>query len=804
MIKVIKKLKQFPSNWNKKVLEAEIANYKQLVEKIKEVDLKNIDDLQLARMSKKLMLQVQKGIHLDDLLVEAFALIKEAAKRILGMKPFDVQILAGIAMHKGKLVEMQTGEGKTLAAVFPAYLNALKGNGVHILTANDYLAKRDAGWMGPLFAFLGLETGFINGEMVREDRRKAYAAHITYITAKEAGFDYLRDLLCYEANELTQRKFNMAIVDEADFILIDEARIPLVIAENAPLKEDVSDDISKIVDKLEYGVDYNTDECKRNAYLTDRGTDRVEELLGCGNIYSEENYELLLNINCALHARALLSRDVDYIVEEGKLKLVDEFTGRVADKRVWPDGLQAAIESKEGLHRYSEGKILSSVTMQHFIKLYPKICGMTATASTSLAELKEFYDLDVALISPNKPCIRNDYEDLIFASNSAKYDAIISEIKSVHAGGRPILIGTASIEESQSLSEALKKAGISCNVLNAKNHKLEADIISKAGSIGAVTVSTNMAGRGTDIRLGGAKEEDREKVVALGGLYVIGTNRHESIRIDNQLRGRSGRQGDPGSSRFFISFEDQLIKKYPNQRLLAAAKYLKNHRDPINDQLYKRLVEKVQMVAEAQNEDARFLLWRYSSIVENQRKIFYNRRKSILRKEAEYGKFASLAPEEHNIAKKHLSNSMLYKVEKYITLFHMDRLWSEYISRINYIREGIHLLNVSGLNPLEEFARSIQDSFQELMMNIYKEAKNTFKSIDFSRGDIDLEKVGIKAPSSTWTYQITDNLFSDDIGVLLASNRNIGFTPAIFLLWPIVLFGIIFTRIKKSRNIGRD
>ncbi|KNY27199.1 accessory Sec system translocase SecA2 [Pseudobacteroides cellulosolvens] len=800
MIKVIKHLKQLPARWNNKELEAEINHFKQLVEKIKEVNLENEEDSKLVEMSKRLVSLAQRGISEDELLVQSFSLVKEAAKRKLGIEPFDVQILAGIAMHKGKLAQMQTGEGKTLAAVFPAYLNALTGKGVHIFTANDYLAKRDAGWMGPVFAFLGIRSGFINEGMSREDRKKAYAADITYVTAKEAGFDYLRDSLCYEDDELTQKGFGTAIVDEADFILIDEARIPLVIAENEPVKKSISDKISKIVDVLVLGADYNTDESFRNVYLTDNGTDKLEELLECGNLYSEENYELLLEINCALHARALLRRDVDYIVKDGKLKLVDGFTGRIADKRVWPDGLQAAIESKEGLSSFQEGRILSTITMQHFIKSYAKICGMTATAAASSAEFKEFYDLDVVVIPPNKPCKRIDHEDILFAGNSAKFHAIISEIKSVHASGRPILIGTASIEESQRLSDALREDGIYCNVLNAKNHEQEAEIIAQAGCIGAVTVSTNMAGRGTDIRLGGADEAERDKVVALGGLYVIGTNKHESRRIDSQLRGRSGRQGDPGSSRFFISLEDELIKKYGSKSLNAAAIYLKGQKGPIDDAFHKRLVEKAQRAAEGQNEDMRFLLWRYSNIIENQRKIFYNWRQAVLRGASEFVKWTFEALKEYNNAQKYVSIDVLMKIEKYIMLFHMDRLWAEYIYQTNYIREGIHLVNISGLNPLEEFVRSIQASFDELMLEVYEEAQNTFRSNDFSSGDIDLDKAGIKAPSSTWTYQITDNPFSDDLGMLLASNRNIGFTPGILLLWPIVLFGIIYTRIKKSNK----
>ncbi len=801
MVREKRRFKIFPQKRDFILYDTDIKPYRHLVEEIKKVELENTEDHLLKEMSQNLIAQAHEGTSLDELLIQAYALVRETVRRILGLSAFDVQIMAGIAMHRGKLVEMQTGEGKTLAAVFPAYLDALDGKGVHVLTANDYLARRDAGWMGQVYSFLGLKAGFVNEGMSNKERKKAYESDITYITAKEAGFDYLRDSLCFETDELVQRNFNFAIVDEADFVLIDEARIPLVIAENIPLTQKVSGKVSELVSRLQFGVDYDTDEYSRNVYLTEAGTDRVEEMLGCGNIYDLKNYDLLLEINCAIHAQTLLRRDVDYIVHDGKVELVDEFTGRIADKRVWPDGLQSAIESKEGLDTFTGGRILNSITVQHFLKSYPKMCGMTATAKTSAGEFKGFYNLDVVVIPPNRPCIRKDEEDFIFTHAEAKNKALVSEIKRVHETGRPILIGTASIEGSEKLAKALFDAGVSCNVLNAKNDELEAGIIAQAGALGAVTVSTNMAGRGTDIRLGGANEEDKEKVAELGGLYVISTNKHDSRRIDNQLRGRSGRQGDPGSSRFFISLEDDLFKRYGNNRLIPAGKFLKRQDGPIDNPVYSHAVMKVQRVAEGQNEDIRTLLWRYSRIVETQRKIIYNRRRNILFLRSDKSLLSSMAPKEYEAALSYVSACTLKEAEKYISLFYINRCWAEYMEQINYIREGIHLENIGGRNPLEEFSRIIVDAFQELTGKIDEQIVDTFKSVDFYDGNIDLNKMGIKGPASTWTYQITDNPFSDDLGLLLTSNRNIGFTLGLLLLWPIVLLGFIYTRIKKGKFV---
>ena len=478
------------------------------------------------------------------------------------MRPFDVQVLAAIAMHQGKLAEMQTGEGKTLAAVLPAYLNALTGQGVHVLTFNDYLARRDAQWMGPLYRFLGLTVGAVQQGMSPADRRRAYACDVTYVTAKEAGFDYLRDHLCMAPEDLVHRPFHYAIVDEADSILIDEARVPLVIAGSVEARRVDPYQAAELVRSLDARRDFETDEFARNVHFTDSGLDRLESQLRCGDLHAAENLDLLTELSMALHAQVLLRREVDYIVRDGQIELVDEFTGRVAENRRWPDGLQAAVEAKEGVPLRPQGTIRGSITLQHFLRLYPKVCGMTATAQAAAAEFEEFYELAVVVIPPNRPCVRVDAEDTVFTHKEAKYAVLVAEIAAARGRGQPVLVGTASVGESEHLAARLAKAGIECRVLNARNDEQEAAIVAQAAMAGAVTISTNMAGRGTDIKLGGDPPDEREPVVARGGLYVIGTNRHESRRIDDQLRGRAGRQGDPGQSRFFISLEDDLMERY--------------------------------------------------------------------------------------------------------------------------------------------------------------------------------------------------------------------------------------------------
>ena len=537
------------------------------------------------------------------------------------LRPFDVQVLAGVAMHQGKLAQMNTGEGKTLAAVFPAYLNALTGKGVHIHTFNDYLARRDASWMGPIYNYLGLQASCIQEGMSPEERKKAYAADVTYTTAKEAGFDTLRDQLCYTVEGLVHRDFNFAVVDEADSILIDEARVPLVIAGSTTRPKADLEQLTQMVKSFKEGIDYETDEGKRNIFLTDGGHQRIERILGCGSLHAPENLDLLTRVNQALHAEFLIHRDVDYIVREGKVKIVDEFTGRVVKDRHWPDGLQAAVEAKEKIQQGAGGSILGSITLQHFLALYPKICGMTATAQPAAGEFFRFYGLKVVVIPPHRDCIRIDHPDLIFTHKASKHRALVAEIESNYNQQRPVLVGTASVEESEELVLELKKAGISFQVLNAKNDELEAEIISNAGSPGAVTISTNMAGRGTDIKLGGDREQERDKVVALGGLYVIGTNRHESLRIDNQLRGRAGRQGDPGSSRFFISLEDNLIERYGIKHLFPKKYRTLQQNAPIESPVVSREIVRGQRIIEGQNFDIRKTLWNYSILIEKHRKL---------------------------------------------------------------------------------------------------------------------------------------------------------------------------------------
>jgi len=517
-------------------IEFDLSHYYSIINKIKDLDqtMMNKTDLQLQQISERLRSETQKTGVTDHLLVEAFALVREAAWRVLELRPFDVQMLGALVMLKGNIAEMQTGEGKTLTAVFPAYFNALTGKGVHILTFNDYLARRDAQWMGPIYQFLGLTVGYVQEGISIKERQKAYSADITYMTAKESGFDYLRDSLCYEKDKIVHRAFNFAIIDEADSILIDEARIPLVIAGAADDHLTDTYIMAEVVRKLDKGVDYDFDENLRNIHLTDFGQEHVEKLLKCGNLYTTKNYELLIRLNCALHAEFMLHKNVDYIIRNDKIELVDEFTGRIADKRRWPDGLQAAIEAKENIDIQSRGNILNSITLQHFIQLYPKICGMTATAQSAHEELRLFYDLHIGVIPPNKPCNRVDHPDVIFTTKVQKEHALINEIIRVHKTRRPILVGTQSVRESGLLAKALHDRGIKCEILNAKRDEYEAQIIAQAGKLAAITISTNMAGRGTDIRLGGSDEKDRQKVLALNGLYVIGTNKYESRRIDQR------------------------------------------------------------------------------------------------------------------------------------------------------------------------------------------------------------------------------------------------------------------------------
>lgn len=736
----------------------------------------------------------------DDLVVPVFALIREVASRTVGMRPFDVQILGALAMYDGKLAQMQTGEGKTLTAVFPAAMNALDGNGVHILTFNDYLAQRDATWMGPIYEFLGLSVGFVQEGMSINERQQAYNCDVTYLTAKEAGFDYLRDSLCYDADHIVHRPFYCAIVDEADSILIDEARIPLVIAGSDEDKLADSYVVADVARRMEVGFDFQHDEYARNIYLTDRGQRMAERLFKCKNLYAEKNLDLLTQLHNALHAQVLLHKDVDYIVRDGTIELVDEFTGRVADKRRWPDGLQAAVEAKESINIQSKGNILNQITLQHFLKLYPKLCGMTATAESSKEEFKSFYDLDIAVIPPNVPCIRNDFDDIIFQSRAEKNNAIVKEIISVAQTKRPILVGTSSVEESAQLAESLTSHGIKCEVLNAKHIEREADIISEAGKLGAVTISTNMAGRGTDIKLGGSDEVEKQRVIALGGLYVLGTNKYETERIDRQLRGRAGRQGDPGASRYFVSLHDDLMTKYRLEELLPPHLLNIESNGEIDNPAVRKEVARIQRICDGQNLEIKKTLNKYSDLLEKQRTVLFQQRQDILYENAAIYFFQEECPEQFHQLSAVLDAHSLQHICKMLMLHKIDSTWSTFLAQIADIREGIHLKRLGGRDPYIEFQKMSVELFDEHLVHMDDELIDLFNSLDAEK-TIDLDTMGIKAPSATWTYLINDNPFENQLGLSLIGNVGMQLGAGIF--GPLLALQLLFQK-KKGKEKTPD
>ncbi len=647
---------------------------------------------------------------------EAFALAAAACEGLLGLRLHDVQILGALAMAEGKIAEMQTGEGKTLTAVLAVYEMVRSGERVHVLTANDYLARRDAEWMGPVYRFLGISVAFVTQSMSPEERREAYRADVTYATPNEVGFDFLRDQLALDPSELLLPEFSAVLVDEADSILVDEARIPLVIAGGHAAAEDLAGIMAQLAAQMIPGLDFRLDEVQRNVSLTDRGIARVERAAGVANLFEGDGVEALAAIEAALHARMLLRRDVDYIVREGAIELVDEFKGRVAENRRWPAGLQTALEAKEGLRLRAQGRILGSITLQALMRLYPVRCGMTGTAATEAQEFREFYELEVVEIPTHRPVIREDREDFVFTSRRAKERAVIKAIGETHALGRPVLVGTASVAESERLSALVAAAGIPHRVLNARQDAEEARIIAEAGQRGAVTISTNMAGRGTDIVLG-------EGVAELGGLHVIGTNRHESRRIDHQLRGRAGRQGDPGSSQFFVSLEDDLLIRFGIQQW----------------SLDSEGVESVQRVVEGQNFEIRQMLWKYDGLLESHRQAFHERRRAMLLDGAEPA-----------------------------VLLAIDDLWADHLADVKELRDGIHWRSWGGREPFYEFVRDAEEMYQNLLSRLQQ----------IQSGE---EPVEERERGATWTYVVTDQPFGT-IGARFARNlgeklREMGLIP---------------------------
>lgn len=752
---------------------SQLAYYKTIVENIKHFNLNSLSNADLTERSNKLIAQVQSEGEVDRLLSEGFALVKEAVKRTLGFEVYEVQLLAAIALHNKKMIEMKTGEGKTLTAVFPAYLNSLTGKGVHVLTFNDYLAKRDALWMKPIYELLGVTVGYVEEKMNNQQKQEAYSCDITYVTAKEAGFDFLRDSLCYDAEKLIHRQFNFAIIDEADSILIDEARIPLVIAVNTEKADYNLQSVRNAVTALNPTCDYETDEYSQNVVLTESGMDHIEALLRCGNLYDEKNYSLLAQINCALYAEVLLHKDIDYIVRNNKIEMVDEFTGRVAENRHWPDGLQNALECKENLEIQSQGRILTQITLQHFIALYENTAGMTGTAVDSADEFFDFYGMEVVIIPPNRPSARIDYPAYVFTHKAAKYKALVDEIVKVNCLGQPILIGTCSIKESAYLASKLSEAGVKCQVLNAKNDELEAHIIERAGILGAVTVSTNMAGRGVDILLGGPEGQDREKIKQLGGLYVIGTNLYESIRIDKQLMGRAGRQGDSGMTRFFVSLEDDLMSKYGIGNIIPKMFLPKKQDKALPNPIFKKKMDQVQRIVQGQNSNLRRELYKYSSIIDLQRQYLYNIRLKLI-----YGILTDEIldeqfPQLHERLCLKYSISVVENFKKNLRLFHIDQYWADYLEKVAVFKEGIHLQIVARKDPFSIFEMQLIEEFNLLQQEIEEAIINDYKRLDSSTSTLEELSERNKPPVSTWTYFVSDDSFEDIIGMFKAVGSSL-------------------------------
>ncbi|HOI74881.1 MAG TPA: preprotein translocase subunit SecA [Syntrophales bacterium] len=584
-----------------------------------------LSDAELQAKTPYFKEKLENGATLDDILPEAFAVVREVSRRTLLMRPFDVQVIGGIVLHEGKIAEMKTGEGKTLAATMPMYLNALTGRGAHLVTVNDYLARRDASWMGPIYNFLGLTVGVIVHGMDDAERRKAYLSDITYGTNNEFGFDYLRDNMKFTLDDYVQRDFHYAIVDEVDSILIDEARTPLIISGPSDESTDKYYRINQIIPRLRKDTDYTIEEKSKTVVLTEEGVARVESLLKVQNLYEPGNIEIVHHVNQALKAHTLFKRDVDYMVKDGEVIIVDEFTGRLMPGRRYSDGLHQALEAKEKVKIERENQTLASITFQNYFRMYDKLAGMTGTADTEAEEFKKIYGLEVVVVPTNMPMIREDHTDVVYKTEEEKFKAVIEEIKEMHRNSRPVLVGTISIEKSEYLSKILSRTGVKHHVLNAKQHDREAEIVAQAGQRGMVTISTNMAGRGTDIKLG-------EGVAELGGLHILGTERHESRRIDNQLRGRSGRQGDMGSSRFYLSLEDDLMRIFGGEKISSIMDRIGlEENQPIEHRMISKAIENSQKRVEGQNFEIRKHLLEYDDVMNRQRQVIYEQRRKVLR-----------------------------------------------------------------------------------------------------------------------------------------------------------------------------
>ena len=755
--------------------ELSLRPYRRLLAKMErhETELRRYTDSRLRSTADDLKQQILTDGNLESCLPRTFATVREVAHRVLGQRPYDEQIMAGVALHRGRVVQMQTGEGKTLAAVAPAILNGLTGRGVHILTFNDYLAQRDAEWMSPIFQFMDVTVGYVVPTQSFKVRREGYTCDVTYVTAQQAGFDYLRDQLAPEVDLQVHRNHHFAIIDEADSILIDEARVPLVIAGEVPEQAIDVSVLAAVVSELQRHEHYEIGDRARNAHFTSAGLDYVERELESGDLHEETRLPLLTRLNQALHAECLLQRDVDYIVRDGRVMLLDELTGRVAPQRRWPYGLHAAVEAKEQLTIQRPGKILGSITLQHFVDLYNKLSGMTGTAEQAAEEFHDFYRLKVTVFPTHQPSIREDQSDLTFATGTAKRAEVVQLVRRKHDSGQPVLVGTASVQESELLMEQLRATGTPCQVLNARNDHEEAHVIAAAGQFGSVTISTNMAGRGIDIKLGGSLQGDRDRVCTLGGLFVIGTNRHESRRIDNQLRGRAARQGDPGQTRFLISLEDELLCRFGLAEALQGVSLERTSCDPIADSQVARKVAHIQRVVEGECFEIRRTLRRYSQVLERQRQAMVRRRQEYLEDVAAVYILQERVPERYAQLAEQFGDSVLRRVERQIAIWQIDQCWADHLELMAETRDTIHLFSLGGLDPYFEYQQRASKAYRDMLQRLDDTIVDRFNTAEVTAAGLDLEREQLVRPAATWTYMITDHPAGDVFDRLARSVKRV-------------------------------
>ncbi len=750
-----------------------ISSVAPLVAKVNslESDFGALSDADFPVKTLEFKARLLKGESLDDILPEAFALTREAAKRTLGFRHYDVQMIGGIALHRGNIAEMRTGEGKTLVATLPVYLNALAGEGVHVITVNDYLARRDAAWMGQIYAFMGLSIGVINSqntsfvydknhsipeeekenesfkvayEFLRPSSRKeSYACDITYGTNNEYGFDYLKDNLAGSMDQVMQRKHHYAIVDEIDSILIDEARTPLIISSETGDSEDLYKTFANIARQLKRDEDYGVDEKLKATTLTDNGITKAEKLLGTENIYTEKGIKYVHHLETAVRAEALFLRDKDYVVREGEVVIVDPFTGRMQPGRRWSEGLHQAIEAKEGVNIQKESRAVASITFQNYFRFYTKLSGMTGTAKTSEEEFQKVYNLSVIQVPTNKSISRIDHNDFIFQNEKGKFTAVAKKVKELHAKGQPVLIGTVSIERNELLSSYLHQEGVPHTMLNAKNHESEGEIIAGAGKKGSVVLATNMAGRGIDIKLGGitAREEESKEIRDLGGLFVIGTERHEARRIDNQLRGRAGRQGDPGETQFYVSMEDDLMRVFGSEGIKNLMIKLGVPEDqPIQNRMISKSLENAQAKIEGFNFDARKYTLEYDDVMNYQRKAIYSRRRKMLEgdKTAISELLSGFAMEFEDFGKamdekkKAAGEDAFLETARRIILYVTDILWTEHIESMEYMRSSVNLRAYGQREPLVEYKKEGLQMFKDMEASFKEQVMSLITTMDVS------------------------------------------------------------------------